>query len=320
MDYQNFVDSICETACILSVKMLPDSDEKIIAVSACNSAFEEIINSIPGCANKSFVPDSPYENYFPKNSSMDEQTIQAAILKVPASQFTSFGESDVWVNLTWIPLNDDEEEPDTFYCCLILDLSGIAQPELAFGTSNGLSNTLLEICNKMNYTTNMIDAVRGLLSDITDICNTEVRFCVLSKDSVNEKAMIITVEGQSDVIDATFAQSMGKTLYQVAEDWIKDFGNDDCIQIRSQADFDKYKEIDPSWVESLVNFSVAGLVMLPLIFRKEIIGFIWASIYEGSDAEKEDMNLMKEIIEKVAFAVANVIANYQQIQTVEELE
>ncbi|SCY40189.1 hypothetical protein SAMN02910370_02422 [Lachnospiraceae bacterium XPB1003] len=320
MNYQKFVDSICESACILSVKMLPDSDAKEINIVTCNSAFEELLRTSPESSKESFVQNTSYDRYFQRSSSIDDMTIQAAILKIPAHKFTAMEDSDVWANLTWIPLTEDEESEDIFYCCLVVDISEIADPKDSIDTSNGLSNTLLEICGKMNYSTNMIDAVKGLLSDITNLCNTEGRFCVMSMDKVNKKALIVTVEGQSDVIDASFGQSMGKDLYKVAEDWIRDFGDDDCILVKTPADLEKYKELDPAWVDSLINFSVEKLAMMPLISQKEIVGFIWASLYPTPNFEKEDINLMKNIIEKVRFAVANIVANYQVTYKKENLE
>ena len=146
MNYQNFVDSICETACILSVKMLPDSDEKEINIAACNSSFLDTISTLSGKADKTFVPNSPYNNYFPHNSTLDEMTIQAAILKVPAHHSTSFEGSDYWANLTWIPLSDEDNSADIFYCCLIVDLSEFTKPDEVADQSSTLANTLLNIC------------------------------------------------------------------------------------------------------------------------------------------------------------------------------
>jgi diguanylate cyclase (GGDEF)-like protein len=69
-----------------------------------------------------------------------------------------------------------------------------------------------------------------------------------------------------------------------------------------------------NWYRSLQSASVKSLVLFPLQYNNETIGFIWATDFDTKDTDR-----IKETLELTTFFIASEIANYQLLQRLEML-
>ncbi|MCH5272430.1 MAG: GGDEF domain-containing protein, partial [Lachnospiraceae bacterium] len=86
MDFQSFVDKFESMACIISVEKFSDGHYGNIRLVTGNEAYiksienKDIISSTQMLKNK-FIPNSPYEDYIPKDLNFEDACYRCAILK-----------------------------------------------------------------------------------------------------------------------------------------------------------------------------------------------------------------------------------------------
>lgn len=71
---------------------------------------------------------------------------------------------------------------------------------------------------------------------------------------------------------------------------------------------------NPNWYRSLKSAEVESLVLFPLQYNGETVGFIWATNFDTKDTDR-----IKETLELTTFFIASEIANYQLLQRLEML-
>jgi len=77
---------------------------------------------------------------------------------------------------------------------------------------------------------------------------------------------------------------------------------------------DVIKTSNPRWHASMLEAEIKSLVLFPLQYNHEIIGFIWATNFDTKNTE-----LIKETLELTTFFIASEVANYQLLQKLEML-
>ena len=71
---------------------------------------------------------------------------------------------------------------------------------------------------------------------------------------------------------------------------------------------------NPRWYKSMQGADIRSLVLFPLQYNNEIIGFIWATNFDTKDTDH-----IKETLELTTFFIASEIVNYQLLQKLEML-
>ena len=53
-----------------------------------------------------------------------------------------------------------------------------------------------------------------------------------------------------------------------------------CIIVKNEQDFEVVKERNPIWYDSISKENVDSIVLFPLKFRGELLGYIWACNFD----------------------------------------
>ena len=72
------------------------------------------------------------------------------------------------------------------------------------------------------------------------------------------------------------------------------------------------KERDPGWYKSLSHYGVKSLILFPIEYGKEVVGFIWAANFDGEKATK-----IKETLELTSYFIGSFIVSHQLFERLE---
>ena len=107
---------------------------------------------------------------------------------------------------------------------------------------------------------------------------------------------------------------MTDSFIDFAKSWLETIGGSNCLIIKDNNDMQEIKLRNPSWYRSLQSSNVKSMVLFPLQYNDETIGFIWATDFDTKDTDR-----IKETLELTTFFIASEIANYQLLQRLEML-
>ena len=189
MDFISFVNMIDIMTCIISVETKDDGSYGEIRIVTGNAPYiasiENADESAPQMLTNKFVPNSLYENYFPKDLNFEDFCYRCAVLKQPMHTYV---------------------HPDRFdYCTYSQTLTKNADSEEMSNTSASIATDVLNTCIKLRGATNFQHTMDEVISDIRKLCDAqscvilltdhETRSCRALCESRNEYSMLPSMKG-----------------------------------------------------------------------------------------------------------------------------
>lgn len=310
MDFKSFVDMIDVMTCIISVETKDDGsygDIRIVTGNAPYIASIEVIDdSAPQMLTNKFVPNSLYQNYFPKDLNFEDFCYRCAVLKQPMHTYVHPERYDFWFNLYMVPL---QSEGNIHYCTYSQILTKSADSEEMSNTSSAsTASAVLNTCIKLRGATNFQHTMDEVISDIRKICDAqscvilltdnEAGTCSLLCESRNEYSMLESMHG---IVNDDF--------YKLTLSWKDTIGGSNGLIVKNRNDWEYIKERNPAWYDSLTEKHVDSLVLFPLEVGDETLGYIWACNFDTKNAVK-----IKETLELTIYFVASEIANHKLLE------
>jgi diguanylate cyclase (GGDEF)-like protein len=318
MDIQKFADTFFSPTCIVSVQKTADHGYGDIRLAAGNEKYIEMIEMrlndsefyVSEDAGASFVPNSLYYKYFPKNRSFEDVCFRAAVQKKTIHTYGHMDNVDIWFDIYAIPL--DYQKDDICYCAYTVIPSQNA--DIIFDTFNTsqTSNDVLKTCIKLHKANSLKDAMKGVISEIRQICKAACCTVLLLNDSEENYSILATdFEINSKMKRVTEFEG----FYDIAISWIDMIGNEnDCIIIQDKNDMEYYSQINNPWYLTLVEAGVESVVLFPLRQGSEVLGFIWATNFDTDETMR-----IKETLELTTFFVSTHIARYKVLKHLEHM-
>ncbi|MBR3247150.1 MAG: GGDEF domain-containing protein [Clostridiales bacterium] len=306
MDLQSFVDMIDVMTCIISVETKDDGSYGDIRIVTGNPAYIASIEHAnpenPKMLTSKFVPDSLYQNYFPTDPNFEDFCFRCAVLKQPMHTYVHPERFDFWFNLFMMPLGS---EGNIHYCTYSQVVSKYADSEQMSNTSASIATDVLNTCIKLRGSTNFQHTMDEIISDIRKLCDAqscvilltdhETRKCSVLCESRNEYSML---QSMRDILRDDF--------YELTESWKDTIGGSNGLLIKNRNDWEYLREKNPLWCDSLIRANVESIVLFPLKFNDENLGYIWACNFDTENSVK-----IKETIELTIYFVASEIANHK---------
>ena len=312
MDFQKLADSYQAMACVFSVQKTEDGGCGEIRVVAGNKKYIDIVEHPiyalgPGMKMHDlpkFVPGSLYQTYVPRNLEFEEICRRAAVQKEPLHTYLKQDGLDLWFHIFAIPL--DCEEDDLCYCLYITKQTGMTSVQSA-----KISEDVLKTCLKLDGADDFRTTMDEVIRDIRVLCGAEIctillmdyaaRTCSVLAANLRENSKLKRVTEFED-------------YFSVADTWRGLMGEDDCIIISSEADMKYYRDADPIWWATLKEAGVDSVVLFPLNFNQEILGYIWATNFDTRHTER-----IKETLGLTTFFLSSRIANYKMLRRLEHI-
>ena len=318
MDIQRFADTFFAPTCIISVHRKPNGSYGDIRIAAGNKKYIDIIESRPKQADNGlssdekhvFVPDMPYEYYFPKIRSFEDVCFRAAIQKTPVHTYAHIDEVDIWFDIYATPM--DYENGDICYCAYTATPSRNADIILDTVHTAQTSNDVLKTCIKLHKANNLREAMESVISEIRQICKAECCTVLLLNDS-DETYSILASDFKSNSMMKRVTEFEG--FYDIASSWIDMIGTEnDCVIIQDKNDMEYYSRINNPWYLTLVEAGVKSVVLFPLRQGREILGFIWATNFDTTETMR-----IKETLELTTFFISSHIAKYNVLKRLKHM-
>jgi diguanylate cyclase (GGDEF)-like protein len=316
-DFHKFSEHINAMASVFSVEVFPDGTYGNIRLVTGNSIFfkntEENRNKIgeQGIYNTEFVPNQPYEHYIPKDKNFEEFCYNSAIRGETLHTYIHPERMPIWIHLTAFPLRSDK--PNIGYCAYVQSFSEMPDYELMTNIAPDIASNVLQICMKLRGANDFMSAISEVISDIRSMSTAE-RCCILTTDFGQRKCSVLC-EAISDKADlAPMKDYVTDDFFAIVDTWHETIAGSTCAIIKDGQDWERLQKINPVWYNSIKAGGVNNIILFPLRYRNDILGFIWASNFDISQTLK-----IKETLELTTYFVASELANHQLFNRLETL-
>ena len=313
MDYQKFVDAIEPMACVISVETFSDGSYGNIRLVAGNRAYvmsiedRDAISSAQMLKNK-FIPDSPYEDYIPKDLNFEDACYRSAILKKLYHTYIHPERYSFWIDMYMLPMTSDE--PNKGYCVYIQEFTEEENSERMSNLSASISSAVLQTCLKLKGSKDFKRTIDEVLADVREICGAD-RCCILLTDYARRQCTVLSQAVAPGVEMFPFELHMKQEFgdfFDVVDTWQDTIAGSTCLIIKDEKGMEVLKERNPLWYSSLSKAGVGSVVLFPLLYSDEILGYIWAVNFDTQSAMK-----IKETLELTTYFIASEIANQQML-------
>ncbi|SMC76807.1 diguanylate cyclase (GGDEF) domain-containing protein [Oscillospiraceae bacterium] len=308
MDFERLLSGYRSKTCIMSVERFPDGKYGNIRIVAGNKAH---CDDMANVMHNPFVPDSPYEKYFPQNRNFEDYCYRCSFMGQPLHTYVSLPQMGLWLNMFLLPLESDRE--DIGYCIYIYDVTPEVDTQQRASLSADTSATVLETCIKLRGSDDIPATFAEVVDDIRKICDSE-HCCILVTDKESQKCINLAESLKPDCGLLPMDTYLDKGFYDVAMTWDKTIGDSTCVIIKDENDMEWLKETNPVWYESLRGAMVRNVVLFPLNHNGETLGYMWSINFNVDNTVK-----IKETLELTTFFIASEISNYHLLQRLQVL-
>ena len=313
MDYPDFrmlCNNIHHTACVVSVQKLPDGPGEIRIVDG-NDAYRA---SFTGdfYNNHTFVPNSIYTDYLPKNLNFEDYSYRSAVKKELLHSYAYPEYFKGWMHMLFVPLAYETKELS--YCLYIMEINNEFNAELLSNPRGDVYSKVLNTALQLSNNNDFQAAVTNVTREVRKICNAFF-CCILLIDEVKEELTILAEDREEGDYPMTMEDFVNKDFYDVVKTWddvIDSNGN--CVIVNDKRGMDFIKEKSPAWHQSIIENGINSLVLFKIKSGNNRLGYMWVSNFKADDTPK-----IKEALEITTFILGSQIANYLMVKQLTKL-
>lgn len=314
MDFQTIVDGIAAAACVVSVEKLDNNSYgKVRLVAGNRSYLDSIERPDPNMAmlNNKFIPNSEYTDYITRDLNFEDSCYRSAVQKRCLHSYAHPARFNVWFNMSFIPLYPDNG--NICYCIYIMEINFKPDAKRMSAISADVASSVLETCIKLRSNENFRITVKEVCNDIRALCESE-HCCVLLMDTENRKCSVLCEAFSEDTKLLPMENYVDDSFYSIAESWESTIAGSNCLIVKNEHDMEVVKERNPIWHDSITSAGGKTIVLFPLEFKQELLGYIWAINFSAEAAEH-----IKETLELTTFILASEIYSYQLVDKLQIL-
>lgn len=309
MDLQKFVDSYVTMSCIISVRTFPDGHYGDIRLVCANKAYIDTIEDPENIAysemlNNKFVPDSPYEIYIPKDLNFEDACYRCAVLKKPFHTYIHPERYNFWLDTYIMPLTFDEG--DRHYCIYSQEITPCASTRRMSNLDAGVAESVLQTCIKLHDGSDFNQTMDEIVKDLCKQCEAD-KVCLILTDMKERTFSILSEAAGSPVADYSvedYLRSRYEDFFDIIETWDQAIAGSTCLIIQNERDMEVLYERDPVWAASMQEVDVHTIVLFPLVYNHETLGYIWAINFKAENTMR-----IRALLELATFFIASEIAN-----------
>ena len=304
MNFQELVNTYAIPACILSIEKISDDKYGEIRTIAGNPQYIKD-NHLP----EDVVFGDLYDKYSPNDKNFEFFVFRCAVKKENLHAYIQPDRYDVWLDCNWIPLS--MHDGNIYYMVYTMEMSAKMDASKLANREADITNDVLKTCIKLHKGDDFQKTMQEVVLDIKELCEPE--FChMLIRDNITKECMVLSELGRNESFEENLVKTMGEDLYDVTKRWIKDIDGSNCLIAKNEEDMQIIKERDPGWYNSLSHYGVKSLILFPIEYGKEVVGFIWAANFDGEKATK-----IKETLELTSYFIGSFIVSHQLFERLE---
>ena len=308
MDFQSFVDNIPTAACVVSVEKFDNGDYGNIRIVTGNPTYIDSIEKPfenVTMLTKKFVPNSEYTDYLNRDMNFEDACFNAAVNKKCLHSYAHPARFDVWFNMTFLPLA--YENGNTCYCVYIMEVNFKPDAKRMSSISADIASAVLETCIKLRSPGDFKETMRSICQDVRELCDSE-HFCILLMDHEKRKCTVLSEAFAPESKLLPMENYNDDKFYDIAESWEDTIAGSNCLIIKNKHDMDIVRERNPVWYRSITGAGGRNIVLFPLKFKGELLGYVWAINFSADVADT-----IKETLELTTFILASELYSFRLI-------
>lgn len=305
MDLQKYVDGFGAMTCVVSVENLGNGKRGKFRIVTGNKAYiDSIEHPAPGAEllTQKFTPNQEYTNYLTRDLNFEEYCYKAAVGKRCLNSYaTAERIQGIWFNMVFLPVA--YEEGNLCFCTYTMEINFEANLDRMASLPADVTANVIKICLELRNTKEFNEMMDDVIVDIRNMFDAE-HCCILLMDSFERKCTVLCEALAEDTILTTMDHYNVDGFYEIADSWKGLIAGSNCLVVKDEHDLEVVKERNPLWYESFTSAHGKNIVLFPLIYRDELLGYIWAMNYDIAKATS-----IKETFETTASIIASAISN-----------
>ena len=315
MDFKQFCNGFGAMTCVVSVEDLGDGRYGKIRIVDGNDAYiSSIENPAPGVEMlvKKFVPNTEYTDYLTRDLNFEDYSYRAAVERKCLHSYAKPERMPgVLFNMTVLPVA--YEEGNLRYCTYTMEVSFEADSKRLSNISSDTATAVLETSLKIRMGKDFKVSITEVIKDIRDLCEAE-HCCILLVDEFERKCSVLCEAFSRDTDLISMEHYVDDKFYDIVETWKNVIAGSNCVIAKNAQDMEVVKERSPIWYESLSAAGCKRIVLFPLKFGDDLLGYIWAINFSTGKAQK-----IKETLETTTFILGSEINNYLLMERLKNL-
>ena len=172
---------------------------------------------------------------------------------------------------------------------------------------------MIETCIKLQNPDDFHAAMNAVCTDIRELCGSE-HCCILLMDTANRSCSVLCEAFSKNTDLLPMEIYVDDAFYDIAYSWLDTLGGSNCLIVKNEHDMELIKERNPVWHNSITSAGGKTIVLFPLMFKNELLGYIWAINFT-----EEKAAAIKEVLELTTFILASELYSYRMIEHLKRL-
>ena len=318
MDWKHFVDHFSSKTCVLSVEKRADGGYGTIRIVTGNDVYLDSLalaaggEKLDSTRKTTFVPNSEYTKYIPKDLNFEDACYRCAVLKEPAHSCVRPARYPFDIITFFLPMESDDER--LAYCtCTMVFLEKDDDHLMSLNISRDTAADVISTCIKLHDDKPFQEIMQEVIDDIRKLCSAD-RCCVLLMDNNLRKCSVLAESMDPNSGLAGMNTYVDDDFFDIAESWLDTIGGSYCLVIRDENDMEYIRERNPRWHAMLKGAHVERLVIFPLTSRGQFLGYIWATNFEAQNTLR-----IKDTLELTTYFIASEIASHHFVEQLKML-
>ncbi len=308
MVFQTIVDSIGAATCVVSVEKKENGNYGKVRIVTGNRAYLDTIEKPMGGLEmlaRKFIPNSEYTCYLTRDLNFEDSCYRAAVLKKCLHAYAHPARYNVWFNMSFIPLHMDND--NLCYCLYIMEVNFKPDAKRMSSISADIASSVLETCIKLRSPDDFKETMVTVCEDIRAICDSE-HCCILMMDTEKRKCSVLCEAFSKNTKLLSMEHYVDDAFYNIADSWMDTIAGSNCLIVKNEHDMEVVRKRNPVWHDSITSAGGKTIVLFPLQFKNELLGYIWAINFSSEAADT-----IKETLELTTFILASELYSYRMI-------
>ncbi|MBR4731822.1 MAG: GGDEF domain-containing protein [Lachnospiraceae bacterium] len=301
MDYKGFLSQFSRVACVMSVNLKKEGDDRYLIEDA-NDAYKRTV--VKDLAD--FVTGVSYTRYIPKAANFEDLCDSCVTNDRPIHTYFDIELYNAWMEVFLTPLAS--EDPDKKMLLFSYEMNPKAEIDKLIDISSETATNVIKTCLKLRETTDFQETMNSVIADIRMQCGAK-RCSILLTDYEKRQYSMLCEDYGNDPNQIPLSAFLTEEFYRVIETWPRLMNKSNCFIITNEKDMEEAHKIAPEWIDSLRGDDIKSIVIFPLRSNNKTIGYVWAGNFDPAKAL-----MIKETLSLTAFILSAEIANEQNIQ------
>lgn len=296
IDYQQFVNTVTEACCVMSVEKRAQGGYGEIRIVCSNNKYREIMGP-------AYYDNMPYHELVPQDNKFEDFCYRAAVLGQKMHAYVETVGLGFWTDQTLIPLRSDRE--DMGYCQFIFEFTKVGEADRMADVSGRVSEAVIRSCitlmRPQPFRTN-VDAVMDIIME-----ESEAAACrIMLIDHEKKLATVFSDKmAEGAFPDRPADHSKDVITYDLMSSWEEIIGVSNALLIQSEKDMEDLAKQDPEWVMSMRSAGVTSLALIPLRRDRTILGYLYVVNFDLQRVVDT-----KEMLELLSYFLGSEISNH----------